>query len=384
MNQIRSYMVNGASEVEKSRISEEIKATILRVNSICRRYHICPEELPQPTHQAYKYLLSVDPHKIPINPKNNLKKQKVVKISKVLSFCNSIQNNINEFSHRYPDQKLIKELSLSIGNEIIRIENKIESQSLSIQDLSQKTFKAYQWLKFLYEENNLTTHIKTHQMLSERIGSLKHKKWGKRKIVEIVIYFISPLYSVQTNNHSLRLSLHEGFVGAPDHILDSITNVIFNGKISEDVRLLREYSEGQMFRRISRKANKSNFKDNGAGAKGEHFDLDEVFDKVKKKYFEDINSKPRLIWNKQITKRKLGHYNADTDTIMISIALDKDETPDFLIEYVMYHELLHKQIGFIHKNHKRYAHTPEFHVAEKEFDKYAQVKAYLKSKRMMG
>ena len=122
----------------------------------------------------------------------------------------------------------------------------------------------------------------------------------------------------------------------------------------------------------------------GTNTKGEHFDLDQIYEKVKTDYFNSINNKPGLMWNRVITKRKLGHYNADTDTVMISIALDKDDTPDFLIEYVMYHELLHKQIGFIHKNHKRYAHTPEFHAAEKKFEKYAQVKAYLKQRRMMG
>ena len=116
----------------------------------------------------------------------------------------------------------------------------------------------------------------------------------------------------------------------------------------------------------------------GQLARGAYFDLAEVFVRVNRRYFGGDLGMPRLIWSYQLTRRKLGHYQFATDTVMISRSLDGADVPAYVVEFVMYHELLHKHMGVKVMNGRRYAHTPEFRAAERRFGEYAVADAWLK------
>ena len=53
--------------------------------------------------------------------------------------------------------------------------------------------------------------------------------------------------------------------------------------------------------------------------------------------------------------------------IVLSKALDSPQVPRLVVEYVMFHEMLHLRYPVEHKGSRRCVHTPEFKVAEKEF-----------------
>ena len=91
--------------------------------------------------------------------------------------------------------------------------------------------------------------------------------------------------------------------------------------------------------------------------------LEESFNRVNEKYFYGLTDKPNLVWANSITK--LGSYEYGTDTITISKILKKHEE---LLDYVMYHEMLHKKHKFYTKNNRSYHHTKEFRKKEKEFE----------------
>ncbi len=102
-------------------------------------------------------------------------------------------------------------------------------------------------------------------------------------------------------------------------------------------------------------------------SKGERYDLDRIFDKLNKDYFGNALTKPVLTWSARKTYRILGHYDATHKTIAISKSLDSAKVPPFVVEYVVFHEMLHilhpaKLIG-----NRRYHHTPEFRRDERHF-----------------
>jgi hypothetical protein len=78
----------------------------------------------------------------------------------------------------------------------------------------------------------------------------------------------------------------------------------------------------------------------------------------------------------------MGSYNLRTDTIIVNRALDKIDTPLFVIRFVMYHEMLHKFVGIKRKNGRNYAHTSKFRNYEKQFAEYAEAKEYLSHLRI--
>ena len=59
----------------------------------------------------------------------------------------------------------------------------------------------------------------------------------------------------------------------------------------------------------------------------------------------DAIQRPGLVWSRQLTGRKFGHYDFIQDTVMLSRTLDHHDVPALLVDYIMYHELLHKKHG---------------------------------------
>jgi predicted metal-dependent hydrolase len=72
--------------------------------------------------------------------------------------------------------------------------------------------------------------------------------------------------------------------------------------------------------------------------------LHDSFSRMNTLYFYGTLDTPNLVWG-QKNKRKMGHYDYIKDTIMISSTLQNHAD---LVDYVMYHEMLHKK----HKYYK--------------------------------
>lgn len=91
--------------------------------------------------------------------------------------------------------------------------------------------------------------------------------------------------------------------------------------------------------------------------------LEILFNKLNEKHFFGLLDKPNLKWHN--SANKLGHYEYGTDTISISRKLLEGKSE--LVEYVFYHEMLHKKLKFSEKNPSRH-HTKEFRLLEKRFE----------------
>ncbi len=103
-------------------------------------------------------------------------------------------------------------------------------------------------------------------------------------------------------------------------------------------------------------------------------ELKERFIKINMEYFGGCLELPSLVWCNSI--QKLGSYNYASNTISISRHLK--EKPE-LLDYVLYHEMLHKKLKYKTKNGKSYHHTKEFRDAEKRFKNSKMLEKELKS-----
>lgn len=103
------------------------------------------------------------------------------------------------------------------------------------------------------------------------------------------------------------------------------------------------------------------------GAQITHTDpiLGESFNRVNEKYFYNFIDQTNLIWVPP-SLSKLGSYEYATDTITISSIFKTANKK--LLDYIMYHEMLHKKHKFYTKNGRNYHHTGEFRKKEKEFE----------------
>lgn len=101
--------------------------------------------------------------------------------------------------------------------------------------------------------------------------------------------------------------------------------------------------------------------------KGEIYDLEEVFDNLNFWYFGGRLSKPVLTWSARKTYRILAHHDSTHETIVVSRSLDSHDVPRFVIEYIVFHEMLHIYHPTVHHNGRRYNHTPAFRRDEQRF-----------------
>jgi hypothetical protein len=112
-------------------------------------------------------------------------------------------------------------------------------------------------------------------------------------------------------------------------------------------------------------------------ARGTAYDLAEIFDRANARYFHGQVKRPKLFWSRSLTRRKFGHYDWVGDAVMISRTLDDVKVPAYVVEFVMFHELLHKVLGLRWSGQRQYAHTAEFYRLEKQYPRHADAEAAL-------
>ena len=92
--------------------------------------------------------------------------------------------------------------------------------------------------------------------------------------------------------------------------------------------------------------------------------LEESFNRNNELFFNGMLEITNLKWGSASTS-KLGYYEYGSDTITIS-TIFKDSNQE-LLDYVMYHEMLHKKFKFESKNGRQMHHSPQFKAMEKKF-----------------
>jgi predicted metal-dependent hydrolase len=114
-------------------------------------------------------------------------------------------------------------------------------------------------------------------------------------------------------------------------------------------------------------------------AQGGAYDLDEIFDDLNQRFFDGLLAKPRLSWSPRISRRMLGHFDPAHNAIVISRLFDSAETPRYLVEYILYHEMLHLKHPVEYRSTRRCVHTKEFREQERRFPFFQQATELLKA-----
>lgn len=112
-------------------------------------------------------------------------------------------------------------------------------------------------------------------------------------------------------------------------------------------------------------------------AKGEVYDLDKIFNCLNDYYFDNKIAKPTLTWSVRKTYRILGHHDSTHETIAVSRSLDNKKTPKYVVEFVVFHEMLHIFHPTEHRNGRRYNHTPQFRRDEKTFIHFDKAESWI-------
>lgn len=112
--------------------------------------------------------------------------------------------------------------------------------------------------------------------------------------------------------------------------------------------------------------------------RGHSYDLDAVFEELNTRFFHGLMARPRMSWSQGKTRRILGHYDPAHNAIIISRIFDHPGVPRYVLEYIVYHEMLHLKHPVKLRGSRRCVHSAEFQAEEKLFPRVAEANAFLK------
>ncbi len=113
----------------------------------------------------------------------------------------------------------------------------------------------------------------------------------------------------------------------------------------------------------------------------------ERFRLINERFFNGLLSPPNLVWGKTAF-RKLGHYEYSSDTVVISsvfLPVSDESLP--LIDFVLFHELLHKKHSYDHRKLRARHHSAAFRADEARWpDKSVdeKLRSFLRKRRRRG
>ena len=388
-NQVRSKLQQGVHLQEVDSIKGFVLDSLQTIEDICIEAKTTPNSLPTRSRKAYYYLKNIDWDNLLLT--NELKVESALKprlpttlrIKNVVKQQKYIQQQIGQLKPNHTATQL-ESIHQALTTCIQEIERICEQHKVTPAALTTPTRKAYGWMKFLTDQDNLKLHIETSQKVQTLAAQTLKTQQSDIPEIQVTITNYNGLYKYKQNPQGkIELQLSEGFIQAEDHILQAMINMILQGNNSPDKQLIRHFGLTEEYSDITLELDLIADLDADT-PQGNYYDLETLFHSLNQEYFAGEMSKPRLTWNKILTHRKLGHYEPLRDKVVMSRTLDSPHVPQIVVELVLYHELLHKHHGAKWLNGKRMVHTPEFRRSERKFQHYQEAQQWLERSPVMS
>ena len=189
--------------------------------------------------------------------------------------------------------------------------------------------------------------------------------------------------------HTIRLRSGQVYVrlsdickDSPPEVMRALAFVLVARLLGKKIppvhdRTYREYSLTPEVMRSSDIARRGRGRKLISSARGNSYDLDKMFSKLNRRYFDASLEKPTLTWSQRKTRSILGHHDRVYDTIVISKSLDSTQVPEWFVEFIIYHEMLHIKHAARMINGRRYYHTTAFRLDERRFTRYDDAQRWL-------
>jgi hypothetical protein len=313
----------------------------------------------------------------------------VIRITNLIPFCREILLSMRTIIERTDisnnglsspsTQSSITELLLKLNKKLKRVNTSQKKKGFSPARLPLPSYRAYIWISFLTEKDNLIEHL---QALAEFFRLVHEMQMMNSKLslyhgnqLNLNIFYIPYVYKTQIKGHQIDLTIHEPMITAPVEIKRDLLLAALDGN-KTSLKKVKKYCASVPYHRMENLIRGSTSLP-GASPSGKNVNLDNVFDRVNREYFHGSLEKPQLTWSQKKSYRRLGTYAAQTDTVTISRTFDNGSCPDYAIDFIMYHELLHKKMGVKRANSGKHNHTKTFKELEKQFKFYVQANDFI-------
>jgi len=114
---------------------------------------------------------------------------------------------------------------------------------------------------------------------------------------------------------------------------------------------------------------------------GRHHDLRTVYEKENRERFNN-DFKARIGWSYGPSGRvrrsiRLGSWQPEHRLIKVHPVLDSDDTPDYVLDFVVYHEMLHGVVGAARSGRRVVYHTRDFRRREAQHPAFGSAQTWI-------
>ncbi len=183
----------------------------------------------------------------------------------------------------------------------------------------------------------------------------------------------------RTPQRKFSLRMNHFFAQAPSEIQTSVALWLRSGKRArKSLAQLDQWIDEQL-KELGQRAPQTNRLE----TRGRHYDLKELARSLWD-YFSFPTQKPGLTWSRTRALKKrqrslrFGSYDASAHVVRVHPILDQSFVPEYFLKYILFHELLHAQLGIQRNGTRRVIHSREFRRREKLFPDYERAMAWEK------
>ena len=238
----------------------------------------------------------------------------------------------------------------------------------------------------MYSENVLQTAIffETPEEMLARVFHEFRPRTAAPQIRVRFCKFANANSFVRWDQAGLEFRVTDVLEGAPATILESLANILMAKLLRRPVPRIhaeryRRYLNRKEMRRSLQLVKQSRGRKFVSGPKGDAYDLETIFEELNLAYFHGWMAQPLLGWSRRPSRVMLGHYDPSHNAIILSRLLDNVRVPRLVVEYVLFHEMLHLRFPVEHRGARRCVHTREFKDAERQFPQLHEAKQLLKA-----
>jgi len=368
---IKEQLDQGIPDNRIGEFKKQVADTVYKIESICSSDGLTPDHLPAPSRRAYFALKEIDFENLPTRPAPV--KPETIKVRNGVHNLKVFHHFVNEYVALNSVDRAVDVIAPKLQHWVEQFETILARHNAGPHNLERRTGRAYAFFKLLSTDDRLHLHIDTvHRFyLLTQDSSLPPMK--REPFIELAN--LSYLYMSEVRKGKRLYQIDVGFLGVDDEVLRDLMRCIHQ-RTPEVTRRTNDFQIHESYKAITAELEMLLESPEG-DAKGREFDMDEIFETVNNTYFNGSIERPRLRWSQKETFRKFGHYSFIKDEVMLSSTLDHPDVPRFTVEFVMYHELLHKKHGLRIVGVKKFAHTAAFRADEKRFPHYKEAEAVI-------
>jgi predicted metal-dependent hydrolase len=218
-------------------------------------------------------------------------------------------------------------------------------------------------------ENDQQQVLSFQEQLEHRIGTKLQLKINDNR---------STMLSVKWEPDCTKVSMHRMFLEAPNNIMQALTCYL-KGEQKTLAPSIKAYIEVNL-----QKLDYSHELDlNKLQTAGKVHDLKAIYDAINKEYFEN-SLKMHITWFGKTNHRNrsritFGLYYDPLKLIKINRLLDQQHFPEYVVAYVIYHEMLHFVCPtYVDEKGQKHIHSKAFKNLEKKFKHFELAEQWLK------